>query len=90
MNVYLFLEYFQDAVDFFNAHRNTKPAIYHRRRLKEMPIPSLGCHNNFLTQFETQRNYLDSSTESENDSSVGPMDSIHTFIFCGHSHYKQC
>lgn len=39
---------FEDAVDYVHSHRNMKPPIYNERRVKEIPIPSLGIHDNLL------------------------------------------
>lgn len=47
------------AIDFVLTHRHVKPPVYNTRRLKEMPLPSLGIHGDHLRQFYA-RNFDDS------------------------------
>lgn len=64
----MYLERFEDAIDYMEAHRNVQPAIYSNRRLKEMPKPSLGAHNNCFERFCASNDIQDSSEEENNES----------------------
>lgn len=56
---------FKVATDFMNRRRRNMPPIYNIRRIKEMPLPSLGTHGKHLDQLYASKYFYDSSSESE-------------------------
>lgn len=58
------------GIDFVGTHRNVRPPVYNLRRLREMPLPSLGIHANHLDQFYASGYFGDSSSEGENSAEL--------------------
>lgn len=60
---FLYIGTFEVAVDFINSHRRKMPPIYNYRRIKEMPLPSLGLYGTHLDQFHASNYFNDSTSE---------------------------